>query len=55
MSVDLNAELAAFRQLVLAATDDLNRYRDAHANECFGTSLTRLFDVLHTVIKSGVR
>ena len=37
MSVDLNAELAALRQLVLNSKDDLTRYRAAHSNDCFST------------------
>jgi hypothetical protein len=37
MSVDLNAELAALRQLVLNSKDDLMRYRAAHSNDCFST------------------
>jgi hypothetical protein len=38
MSVDLNAELAALRQLVLNSKDDLTRYRAAHSNDCFSTA-----------------
>ena len=37
MSVDLNAELAALRQLVLNSNGDLTRYRAAHSNDCFST------------------
>lgn len=37
MSVDLNVELAALRQLVLDTKDDLGRYRDAHSDNCFAT------------------
>ena len=37
MSVDLNAELAALRHLVLNSKDDLARYRAAHSDDCFST------------------
>ena len=34
MSIDLNAELAALRHLVLNSKDDLARYRAAHSDDC---------------------
>ena len=40
MSVDLNVELVALRQLVLNSKDDLARYRAAHSGDCFSTELT---------------
>ena len=43
MSVDLNAELAALRQLVLNSKDDLARYRSAHFDDCFSTAIRSEF------------
>ena len=40
MSVDLNAELAALRHLVLNSKDDLARYRAAHSDDCFSTFIS---------------
>ena len=37
MSLDLHAELAALRQLVLSSKDDLSHYRNAHSDACFAT------------------
>ena len=37
MSLDLHAELAALRQLILSSKDDLSRYRGARSDACFAT------------------